>query len=157
VVFPHFDAHGLCGFELKNRDFTGFAAGGDKGLWVSNESPRDRRLVFCESAIECLSHAMLFPDPATRYASIGGKPNPRQPGLITTAVTRMPASSEVVAAMNADPDGRALAEVVRFAFDQAALPFTSFTIQEPADHNDWNDQLRAGGESGTPFPACSEI
>jgi hypothetical protein len=93
VVFPHFDAHGLCGFELKNRDFTGFAAGGDKGLWVSNESPRDRRLVFCESAIECLSHAMLFPDPATRYASIGGTPNPRQPALITTAVTRMPTSS----------------------------------------------------------------
>jgi hypothetical protein len=71
LVFPHFDGHGLCGFELKNRDFTGFAAGGEKGLWVSNDSPRDRRLVFCESAIECLSHATLFPDPATRYASIG--------------------------------------------------------------------------------------
>jgi hypothetical protein len=90
-AFPHFDEHGLCGFELKHRQFTGFAAGGDKGLWLSNESPRDHRLVFCESAIECLSYATLFPEPATRYASIGGKPNPRQPALMTLAVMRMPA------------------------------------------------------------------
>jgi hypothetical protein len=157
VAFPHFDEHGLSGFELKNRDFTGFAAGGEKGLWLSNEGPRDLRLVFCESAIECLSHATLFPDPTTRYASIGGKPNPRQPVLITAAVTRMPASSEVVAAMNADTDGRALAEVVRFAFEQAALPLTSFTVQEPIAHNDWNDQLRASGMTGLPSPLVSQI
>jgi hypothetical protein len=159
VMFPHFDEHGLCGFELKNRDFTGFAAGGDKGLWVSNESPRDRRLVFCESAIECLSHATLFPDLATRYASIGGKPNPRQPALITTAVTKMPASSAIVAAMNADPDGRALVEIVRVAFDRAALASRSFTVQEPTAHNDWNDALRSArhGMSDIPSPLVADI
>ncbi|HLJ45447.1 MAG TPA: DUF3991 domain-containing protein [Bryobacteraceae bacterium] len=47
AIFPHFDADGLCGFEIKNRSFTGFAAGGSKGLWLSHEQPDDARLVFC--------------------------------------------------------------------------------------------------------------
>jgi hypothetical protein len=34
-AFPHFDQLGLCGYELKNRNFTGFAPGGEKGLWSS--------------------------------------------------------------------------------------------------------------------------
>ena len=32
TVFPHFDTAGLCGYEIKNCGFTGFAAGGQKGL-----------------------------------------------------------------------------------------------------------------------------
>ena len=35
AVFPHFDADGLCGYEIKNTGFTGFASGGTKGLWLS--------------------------------------------------------------------------------------------------------------------------
>ena len=45
TVFPHFDAAGLCGYEIKNRGFTGFAAGGKKGLWFSHARPDDRCLV----------------------------------------------------------------------------------------------------------------
>ena len=30
AVFPHFDEEGLCGYELKNRNFTGFASGGKR-------------------------------------------------------------------------------------------------------------------------------
>ena len=76
TVFPHFDAAGLCGYEIKNRGFTGFAAGGQKGLWFSHTQPADRRLVLTESAIDALSYAALFPDAEdqTRYASLGGKP-----------------------------------------------------------------------------------
>src|ERR1035438_4848903 len=36
TVFPHFDNAGLCGYEIKNRGFTGFAASGEKGLWFSH-------------------------------------------------------------------------------------------------------------------------
>ena len=35
ALFPHYDRDGLCGFEVKNRGFTGFAPGGIKGLWLS--------------------------------------------------------------------------------------------------------------------------
>jgi hypothetical protein len=51
--------------------------------------PDDNRLVFCESAIDALSHVVLFPDNQTRYASIGVKPNPQQPELIRAAAARM--------------------------------------------------------------------
>ena len=82
AVFPHFDQEGLCGYEIKNKGFTGFASGGTKGLWLSHGLPEDQRLVFCESAIDALSHAVLYPDERARYASIGGKPSPLQPELI---------------------------------------------------------------------------
>src|SRR6266849_10535825 len=81
AVFPHFDAEGLCGYEITNKGFTGFAAGGSKGLWFSQAKPEDNRLVFCESAIDALSHAALYPAQDTRYASIGDQVNPQQPEL----------------------------------------------------------------------------
>ena len=40
AVFPHFDAEGLSGYELKNVEFTGFASGGAKALWLSNSFRR---------------------------------------------------------------------------------------------------------------------
>ena len=143
AVFPHFDRDGLCGYEIKNRGFTGFASGGSKGLWLSHALPDDARIVFCESAIDALSHAALYPDERARYASIGGKPNPAQPELIRAAVARMPSGSEIVAAMDADADGGKLAGVVRQAVELSGRDDLRFVLQEPFGFKDWNDQLRA--------------
>ncbi len=143
AVFPHFDAEGLSGYELKNVEFTGFSPHGTKALWLSMEYPDDNRLVFCESAIDALSHAVLFPDAHARYGSIGGKPNPQQPEAICAAAARMPANSEIVAAMDADADGRKLAEVVGEAVKLTGRADLRFSVQEPAGFKDWNDQLRA--------------
>jgi hypothetical protein len=115
TVFPHFDTGGLCGYEIKNRGFTGFAAGGKKGLWFSHSRPDDWRLVLTESAIDALSYATLFPDceDRTRYASLGGRPSSRQLGLIQATIAKLPPGAEVVAAFDADAAGRSLMEVVR--------------------------------------------
>ena len=115
TVFPHFDAAGLCGYEIKNRGFTGFAAGGEKGLWFSHTRRDDRRLILAESAIDALSHAALFPDAEdqTRYASLGGRPSWRQMGLLRAAIVKLPQGAEIVAAFDADPAGRKLAEEIR--------------------------------------------
>jgi hypothetical protein len=150
AVFPHFDADGLCGYEIKNRDFTGFAAGGTKGLWLSQEEASDTCLVFCESAIDALSYAVLFPETQTRYASIGGKPNPEQPRLIGEAVKRMPPQAKIVAAMDADEDGNKLSEVVRAALLSTGRDDLIFISREPSGFKDWNDQLR-----GRPLPSRS--
>jgi hypothetical protein len=117
TVFPHFDVAGLCGYEIKNRGFTGFAAGGQKGLWFSHARPDDRRLVLAESAIDALSHAALFPDAEdqTRYASLGGKPSSRQTGLLQATIARLPEGAEIVTAFDADEVGRKLADVIREA------------------------------------------
>lgn len=114
TVFPHFDAAGLCGYEIKNRGFTGFAAGGEKGVWFSHTRCDDRRLILTESAIDALSHAALFPDAEdqTRYASLGGKPSRRQMGLLQTAIAKLPEEAEIVAAFDADPAGRRLADEI---------------------------------------------
>ncbi len=150
TVFPHFDAAGLCGYEIKNRGFTGFAAGGKKGLWFSHTRPEDRRLVLTESAIDALSYATLFPDSEarTRYASLGGRPSLRQMGLVQAAVIKLPEGAEIVAAFDADEAGRwlaaAIGEVVGRVRRQARvhLPAT--------EGEDWNQVLlksRTGSNS----------
>ena len=102
AVFPHFNLDGdLCGYELRNRTFQGFAKGGEKGLWISHRFDGDERLVLCESGIEALSYAALFPDSNSRYGSIGGRPNAEQMLLIAHEIVALP-SGEIVAAMNAD-------------------------------------------------------
>src|SRR5947209_10040751 len=117
TVFPHFDAAGLCGYEIKNCGYSGFAAGGQKGLWFSHAQPADRRLILTESAVDALSYAALFPDAEdqTRYASLGGKPSSRQRALVQATIAKLPAGAEIVAAFDADDAGRQMVEVIREA------------------------------------------
>ncbi len=152
TVFPHFDAAGLCGYEIKNREFTGFAARGQKGLWFSHTRRGDRRLILAESAIDALSYAVLFPDAQdqTRYASLGGKPSLRQTGLVKATIARLPERAEIVAAFDADPAGRTLAGRIRDAV--AGLAGTTgssglvFKIHLPTkEGEDWNSILQNGG------------
>jgi hypothetical protein len=152
TVFPHFDAAGLCGYEIKNRGFTGFAAGGEKGLWFSHTRPDDRRLVLAESAIDALSYAVLFPDSdeQTRYASLGGKPNSKQAGLVQATIARLPEGSEIIAAFDADESGRLLVEAVGLAVAGVATKMERtgliFEAHLPAEEGeDWNQVLQKAG------------
>jgi Protein of unknown function (DUF3991)/Toprim-like len=111
-IFPHADRDGPCGYEVKNKGFTGFAPGGEKGLWFSAASRADTTLVLAESGIDALSYAALHPDELTRYASTGGAMNPNQPALIRSAVARMGQGSRIVIATDNDEGGRALAEQI---------------------------------------------
>ena len=151
TVFPHFDAAGLCGYEIKNRGFTGFAAGGEKGLWFSHTRCDDRRLILAESAIEALSHAALFPDAEdeTRYASLGGKPSSPQRGLVQATIARLPEGAEIVAAFDADEVGRKLLDVIREAVASVAsrtgrsdLIFKGHLPTQEGE--DWNMVLQNG-------------
>ena len=149
TVFPHFDTAGLCGYEIKNRGFTGFATGGEKGLWFSNTRRDDRRLVLTESAIDALSYAALFPDAddQTRYASLGGKPSRRQMGLLQATIAKLPEGAEVVAAFDADPAGRRLAGGIRqvvanvaIRTERSDLIFKSHLPRQ--EREDWNSVLQ---------------
>lgn len=145
AAFPHFDAEGaVCGYELKNRNgFTGFAPGGRKGMWSSNVEATDQRLVLVESAIDALSHAVLFDDTHARYASIGGKPTALQLETIRRAFVTLPEGCEVVAAMDADDAGRSLADLMENVFTRCDRHDLTFRREEPIGENDWNDVLRA--------------
>ena len=141
AVFAHYDLEGVCGFELRNAGFKGFSTGGTKGLFLSNSMPDDGRLVFCESGIEALSHFALYSNPATRYASVGGKLSAIQSELICAAVLRMAKGAEIVAAMNADIAGRKLANEVGLAVEISGRNDLSFRSEEPINFKDWNVQL----------------
>jgi uncharacterized protein DUF3991/Toprim domain-containing protein len=150
TVFPHFDAAGLCGYEIKNRGFTGFAGGGEKGLWFSHTRCDDRRLILAESAIDALSHAALFPDAEdqTRYASLGGKPSRRQMRLLEATIAKLAEGAEVVAAFDADPAGVRLTEEIRELVAKTAhrtersdLIFKSHLPTQEGE--DWNIVLQA--------------
>ena len=142
AIFPHFDRKGICGFEIKNRGFTGFATGGSKGLWLSEETPDDNRLVFCESAIDALSYAVLFPDDRTRYASIGGQLSPQQRELMRAAAAGMPRGTKIIAATDADAPGGKLADDIREAVGLTGRDDLIFVLHQPEGFKDWNDQLR---------------
>ena len=142
-MFPHFDELGLCGYELKNKDFTGFAKGGEKGLWESHDQDGDTAIVFGESAIDALSHAALFPVLSARYRSIGGAVNDRQPVLIKAAIAGLPQNAEVICAMDNDEAGRKLAGIVEECSKSAARRDLRFRLDLPAQENqDWNDVLK---------------
>lgn len=152
TVFPHFDQAGLCGYEIKNRGFTGFAAGGRKGLWSSHTWPDDQRLAFAEGAIDALSYATLFADSAdrTRYASLGGRPSSRQLRLVQAAIAKLPEGAEVVAAFDGDEAGRGLVamigKVVAEVCRSTGRGEIRFLPHLPANEGeDWNHVLQNGG------------
>jgi hypothetical protein len=154
AVFPHFDNDGLSGYELRNAGFKGFASGGSKGLWLSKTISADRRLVICESSIDAISFAVLFPDGHARYASIGGKLSPAQPDLIRAQIALLPPSGEIVAAMDADDAGRQLADAIEKSFSATGRADLTFRRQEPKGFKDWNDLLRA--RRGPSHVSCSQ-
>lgn len=149
AVFPQFDGEGLSGFEIKGPGWTSFATGGTKSLFTSHAQRGDNRFALCESGVDALSYAALFPDEHTRYGSLGGRPSPSQRELIRAAAAALPASATIIAAMDADAAGRDIAELVREAVMLAARPDLHFEIHEPQGFKDWNDQLRGT----TPLPA----
>jgi len=142
AVFPHFDREGLCGYEIKNYEYTSFSPGGTKGLWLSQETPDDDRLIFCESAIDALSYAVLFPDDRTRYASIGGELSPQQCELLRAAAAGMAVNGKIVAATDADATGGRLAEKIREAVGLTGRDDLTYVLHQPDGFKDWNEQLK---------------
>lgn len=138
AVFPHYDAQGLTGFELKNDGFTGFSAGGTKALWHSANIQHAPRVVVVESAIDAMSHAQLSGDQDAAYVSTGGAMSEAQREqvrvLLADAVGR---GAVVVLATDADPAGDKLADQVR----ALAPTFAQVERQRPTMGKDWNDQV----------------
>ncbi len=134
-------------------NFTGFPKGGEKGLWFSNIKADDKALVIAEVAIDALSYAILHPDADTRYFSIAGKMNPNQPALIRAAIKKMPTGAAIIAAMDNDPDGRAMAEEIADIVKATGRDDLTFIADLPEGEGvDWNKQLLSGSTPPVPGP-----
>lgn len=149
VVFPHEDGDGVCGYELKNNRFTGFAPGGVKGLWGSRIRENDRAIVIAESGVDALSYAALHGSEGMRYLSTAGRLNDTQPGLIRAAIEEL-GQGRVIAAVDHDAGGDELAQVLETLCLEHRSPQIAFERHSPPNTGeDWNDALRASvGDSG---------
>lgn len=142
AVFPHYDRQGLIGYELKNKDFTGFAPGGEKRLWYSANLGRERRVMFVESAIDALSHAQLEAREGrsdaqeTAYVSFGGQLSGEQFELLKSAVIKArERGSEIVIGVDNDPDGDKYAEKIWEIAPEAEAK------REVPGCKDWNEEI----------------
>jgi hypothetical protein len=139
TVFRHDDFSGLSGWEIKNRGFTGFAAGGRKALFAvrSGVAPRadPPRLVVTESAIDVLSFHQIDPAPAL-LLSFAGSLSPDQRELLRRVLTKYPAA-EVLAATDADDQGDEFAALIQ------SLRPDARRVRPPAKGKDWNDAIRS--------------
>ena len=143
AVFPHWNRDGICGYELKNHGFTGFAPGGEKGLWLSATTVQDTALVITESAIDALSHFALRRMATYRYASIAGTLNHTQPELLRHAAARLPPGGTAILATDNDAGGDRLLATLRGVL--AGLEPTVGILEDRPETRgaDWNDVLRA--------------
>lgn len=140
IIFPHRDRSGVCGYEIRNQDFKGFSSGGSKGLWVSRSFEGDRRLVICESPLDCLSYHQLFPNDSTRYFATGGTISELQKDLLKTAFEKLHAlGGQIIIATDRDEAGNKLALLmVKIA------PESSQIYRDVLEHHkDWNEALIA--------------
>lgn len=144
AIFPHADQDGPCGYEVKNRRFTGFSKGGEKGLWFSAARVGDTAFVIAESGIDALSYAALHLDENARYASTAGDMNPNQPALIRRAIEKMRQDASVVIATDNDAGGRELAEQIEaIARGTGRVDLQIVQDLPEGEGSDWNDCLKA--------------
>jgi hypothetical protein len=140
VLFPHYDNEGLCGYEIKNKAFTGFAPGGIKGLWSSQTREEDNQLVLVESAIDGISYHILHGGDQTRYVSTSGELNPRQSGLIREAIEKMPEDALILIAFDNDEGGEKIAEEVRAIVPPERI--AKRVLPDVGTGKDWNEMLK---------------
>jgi hypothetical protein len=152
AIFPHYDVWPFgcasggdpCGYEIKNRRFTGFAPGGMKGLWTMFRWSSNIAIVVCESAIDALSHAALFPEGGFLYVSIAGQLSRDQAQMITSLVAQFEPEIldlKVVAATDSDSAGAVLADLVLTAAEVSGRQGLQCYRHAPEKFKDWNEQL----------------
>ncbi len=137
TVFRHDDREGISGWEVKNRGFTGFAAGGRKALFACRAGmPAEAappRLVVAESAIDAMSYHQHDPAPAL-VLSFGGEMSPEQPELLRHVLAKYPAA-EIVTATDDDKQGDDYAALIETMRPDAVRA-------HPPTGKDWNDAAR---------------
>lgn len=141
VCMLHVDEQGgHCGWEMKGRDYTGFSAGGQKGLFILRPDPTELvgRIVVTESAIDSMSYLQLAGEEVDMIVSIGGAMSPSQTAHLESLIDRHAPGNpffEVVAATDNDDQGEKYAEEVRSLHNRVRRA-------KPPVGKDWNDLLR---------------
>lgn len=145
VMFPHaYKTCGSwvpCGYEIKRKNYSRFSSGGVRGLWFSNVEPDDHTIVFCESAIDCMSWHIVNDSPSgVAYISVAGRISNAQLELIElvlVAARDHKPPTKIILAFDNDTAGW---EFIRQVKD--ILPEFSKSVDiPPKGYKDWNEYL----------------
>lgn len=141
VIFPHFDATGACGYEVRSIDLKSFTKKGSKGLWYSQIPLPTEQLIFVESAIEALSHYQLKQPKNAAYFSPGGNWSPDTVGTLIEKVMQKYPAAKIVSAFNNDKGGENHAQKL----DEHASRIGRTTERDMPKTlgTDWNNDLTA--------------
>lgn len=150
AIFPHFNDGGLSGFEARNSGFVSFSTGGTKSLFCTVPSDDDRTLVIAESAIDAISYSVIHGHDRARFISFSGGLNNDQPALLRQAMDKMPAGSEIVAAVDNDKAGDGYVSALGDLFRTLGRDDLVFREDRPTvAGTDWNDDLKARTRSSS--------
>ncbi len=140
AIFPHFSDGQICGYEIKNSNFTGFAPGGKRGLWCSIWNDPCHTLIITESAIDALSFHALHDADGFFYVSLGGQLGKENLSLLQRIAQHQPL--RIVVATDNDEKG----EEYYHQIDRALEDFFNNggnVTRITSTHKDWNDDLRS--------------
>lgn len=142
AVFPHRDAEGLCGLELKNTDKGVLVKGSIKGLWTSNISAGDATLVIAEVAIDAISYHAIFMKPDTAYAAVSGGMGPHQYSVLMSLIRKMEKLETVILATDNDKGGDQIALLLEAYLKEQG--FTGEVVRHMPEGmgKDWNEVLK---------------
>jgi 5S rRNA maturation endonuclease (ribonuclease M5) len=136
----HRDANGICGWEIKNQGFTGFSAGGRRGLSFARlDHAKIERVVICESIIDAMSYAQLNHVHGDVYISMGGALSAHQKDLLMRFFSTTPGIQAVVLATDSDEAGERMASEIAQIAEQHGIPAER---DAPPTGKDWNDECQ---------------
>lgn len=140
IAFAHYDRQGLCGYEVKNRGFSGFAPGGTRAIWCSKNIMTATTAFIAEGAIDCLSHAQLMRTGVDMaYISIAGQLADDQLDFLRWLLNRRDNIAAVEIGTDNDDQGHDMAERLMGGLPDRVKASRAI----PATGKDWNDTLRA--------------
>jgi hypothetical protein len=140
IAFPYQEKIGdnYVGAEVRNHQFKRHLRGSlrSSSVWVSNVPREVKRLIICESAIDCLSYFQLKGTMGDVYISIGGSITNGQLLTIFNMVKQIPldATFRVVIAVDHDKMGKEYTKKILAAIPDAIVDYP--------EGKDYNEELK---------------
>lgn len=129
IAFPYQETIGgkYVGAEIRNHQFKRHLSGSlrSSSVWMSNIPTQVKRMIICESAIDCLSYYQLKRAVEAVYISIGGSITEGQMKCIGNIVKDMSLDSafQMVVAVDRDEKGKAYTQKILGVFSKAFVDY----------------------------------